>query len=413
MKTKLLIALPVVAGLALAAGWWLGRQHAETTPAASSQSAREVLYWYDPMAPDKHFPKPGKSPFMDMQLLPKYADEVSGGGVRVDPVAAQNLGMRVAAIEPRVLNARIEASANVDWDLRSEQRLDAAVAARVVRLWARAPFEPVRAGAPLVELEAPEWASAIAEYLALRRARSADGKALIAAARSRLLRLGLGEADIRAAEQRGQHGRSVVLHAPIDGLLVELPVRVGQWLRPGEMIARLNRLDQVWLLAAPTQAQAARLQAGDSVAISLDALPGQALQGRIEQVLPAIDPRTRTQQVRIVLANPQHALVPGQFARVALQVADSEPALWVPDEALILDGREARLALAEDEGRYRIVAVRTGRRAQGHTEIVEGLAAGARVVLSGQFLLDSESSLGGVAEPEPDAEAHAGHGAQS
>jgi Cu(I)/Ag(I) efflux system membrane fusion protein len=416
MNTRNLGLAAVVVALALALTAWLAYragQHSDPVSATAAQAEREVLYWFDPMMPGKHFDKPGKSPFMDMQLVPRYADEVMAAGVKVAADSVQSLGLRSQAIEPSQLAARITASATVTWNLRAEARLDTAVDAQVKRLWVKAPFDSITAGAPLAALEAPAWASAIAEYLALRGADSAEAKALAGDARRRLLRMGLSEVDIRAAERSGQHAAQVIVHAPISGVITELPVREGQWLRPGELIARINPLDSVWLEAALPQAQAAQLVAGAKVAIAIDALGGDMRHGEIEQVLPQIDPRSRTQTVRIVLANADGALVPGQFARVTVQLPSGKPALWVPDEALILTGAQARLALDEGEGRYRMAVVTTGRRAQGHTEIRTGLKAGERVVLSGQFLLDSEASLSQPsavkqADEEP-AEAHSEH----
>lgn len=400
MNTRNLGIAAVVVALALTLTAWLAYragQHAHVAtaaaPAASAKAERKVLYWFDPMMPDKHFEQPGKSPFMDMQLLPRYADEVQAAGVKVAADAVQSLGLRSQVIERSQRAASVSAAASVAWNLRREARVDTAVEARVARLWVKAPFASITAGAPLAALEAPAWASAIAEYLALRDAESAEARALAGDARSRLQRLGLGEADIRAAERSGQHDAQVIVHAPISGVVTELPVREGQWLRPGELLARINPLDSVWLEAALPQAQAALLTAGSRVAIQIDALAGEERQAEVEQVLPQIDTRTRTQTVRIELANTDGALVPGQFATVRLQLPPGPPALWVPDEALILTGAQARLALDEGEGRYRMIVVGSGRRAPGYTEIISGLQAGQRVVVSGQFLLDSEASL--------------------
>jgi len=410
MNTRNLGIAAVVVAMALTLTAWLAyRAGQRSDPAIEStaKAERDVLYWFDPMVPDKRFDKPGKSPFMDMQLVPRYADAVPTSGVKVAAAAVQSLGLRSQVIVPSQLAGQVTASAAITWDLRREARLDTAVDAQVVRLWIKAPYESIVAGAPLAALEAPAWASAIAEYLALRDADSAEARALAGDARRRLQRLGLAEADIRAAERGGQRTAQVIVHAPISGVITELPVREGQWLRPGELLARINPLASVWLEAALPQAQAAQVAAGGNVSIAIDALGGTLRKGEIEQVLPQIDPRSRSQTVRIVLDNRDGALVPGQFARVTLQLPPGEPALWVPDEALILTGAQARLALDEGEGRYRIAVVGTGRRAQGHTEIRSGLKAGERVVLSGQFLLDSEASVSqsaDTAEADADAE---------
>lgn len=379
--------------LGTGAGYLLGKRQPAPAPAAAAASERRVLYWFDPMAPDQHFDKPGKSPFMDMALQPRYADEAVAGGVQVAAGNVQSLGLRAVAIPRSRRAAQISASASVAWNLRREQRLDAGVDARVARLWVRAPFESVRAGQPVAALDAPAWAGAIAEYLALREAHSSAAKALLGDARQRLRQLGLGEADIRAAEHGGQRGQQVVLHAPASGVVTELPVREGQWLRAGDPLLRINGNEDVWLEAAIPQAQAAALVAGAEVGVRIDSLGAALRHGVVEQMLPQVDPRSRTITARIVLDNADGALVPGQFANVAIALPLSAPALWVPDEALILTGAQSRLALDEGDGRYRVIAVTTGQHAQGQTEIVDGLSEGARVVVSGQFLLDSEASM--------------------
>ncbi|MDX2300913.1 MAG: efflux RND transporter periplasmic adaptor subunit [Xanthomonadaceae bacterium] len=419
IRTALALALLTLL-LGAGAGYLLGKRQPAQAPAAAAAAAeRQVLYWFDPMVPDQHFDKPGKSPFMDMELQPRYADESVAGGVQVAAGNVQSLGLRAVAIQRSRRAAQISASGSIAWNLRHEQRLDAGVDARIARLWVRAPFERVRAGQPVAALDAPAWASAIAEYLALREASSPAAKALLGDARQRLRQLGLGEADIRAAERGGQRGRQVVLHAPAAGVVTELPVREGQWLRAGDLLARINGDDDLWLEAAIPQAQAAALVAGAEVSVRIDSLGAALRRGVVEQMLPQVDPRSRTVTARIVLDNADGALVPGQFANVAIALPLSAPALWVPDEALILTGAESRLALDEGEGRYRVVAVTTGRHAQGQTEIVKGLSEGARVVVSGQFLLDSEASMAQLpVSPDdaadtpdaPPAEApHAGH----
>jgi Cu(I)/Ag(I) efflux system membrane fusion protein len=417
IRTAVALALLTLL-LGAGAGYLLGKRQPAQAPAAAA-TERQVLYWFDPMVPDQHFDKPGKSPFMDMELQPRYADESVAGGVQVAAGNVQSLGLRAVAIQRSRRAAQISASGSIAWNLRHEQRLDAGVDARIARLWVRAPFERVRAGQPVAALDAPAWAGAIAEYLALREARSSAAKALLGDARQRLRQLGLGEADIRAAERGGQRGQQVVLHAPAAGVVTELPVREGQWMRAGDLLARINGDADVWLEAAIPQAQAAALVAGAKVGVRIDSLGAALRHGVVEQMLPQIDPRSRTVTARIVLDNADGALVPGQFANVAIALPLSAPALWVPDEALILTGAESRLALDEGEGRYRVVAVTTGRHAQGQTEIVQGLSEGARVVVSGQFLLDSEASMTQLpVSPDDDADTpdapptdapHAGH----
>ncbi len=364
---------------------------------AGAPAKAEPLYWYDPMYPDKHFDKPGKSPFMDMQLVPKYPEGGSGntGVVSVDAATLQNLGVRTAKVEVGTLSAGARVPGSIAWDMRSAYEINARVDGVIEKLFVRALYEPVRKGQALAELVAPEWSAAAQEYLALGRAESADARALQAAARNRLRVLGMDEGQIRSL--RGGNPR-VVLRAPTDGVVSMLEVRQGQRVQAGMPLMTVNGLDTVWVEAAVPQVQAAGIVPGTPATVRVSAFPGEVFDGEVESLLPDLDSTTRTQRARIVLDNPGRRLVPGMFAEVAFAGAQGERRPLVPDDALIATGTDARVIVAEGEGRFRPVRVATGRSAGGRTEILRGLQGGERVVVSGQFLIDSEASLSGALE---------------
>ncbi|HEY8587016.1 MAG TPA: efflux RND transporter periplasmic adaptor subunit [Rhodanobacter sp.] len=423
MKRPLLIlAVAAVVAALLAVGFLGGRRHATHTSMtmgssiAAPDAAGKVLYWYDPMMPEQHFDKPGLSP-MGMEMVPKYASSgVAADVVRIDPATVQNLGVRTALVERRTLSRTVTVPGTVSWDLREASTISARVDAVITRLQVRAPYTMVTAGEPLAELLAPQWNSALAEYEALQGAQSVDAKALRGAARQRLEVLGLSAADIRSA--RSGRGSAITLHAPQTGMITALEVREGQRVSAGQALMTVNGLDSVWIEAALPQAVAGTVQRGTPVTVHVDALPGQTFDGTVETLLPDIDSATRTQPARIVLANPQHRLSPGMFATVQLSPADGEALPLVPDDALIATGQQTRVIVAEADGHFRPLAVRTGRSADGYTEILEGLHGGEKIVVSGQFLIDSEASLSGALErvgemdaPAPAASTaeHAGH----
>lgn len=364
---------------------------------ADAPAKAEPLYWYDPMVPDKHFDKPGKSPFMDMQLVAKYPDATGGdaGTVRVSASTLQNLGMRTAKVEVGKLSTGARVPGSIAWDRRSAYELNARADGVIEKLFVRAPYESVREGQALAELVAPEWSAAAQEYLALGRAESADARALQGAARNRLRILGMDDSQIRSL--RGGNPR-VVLRAPVDGVISTLDVRQGQHVQAGMPLMTVNGLDTVWVEAAIPQAQAAGIVPGTKVQASVSAFPGESFDGEVESLLPDLDAGTRTQMARIVLDNPGHRLAPGMFADLQFAGAGGQPHPLVPDEALIATGSDARVILAVGQGRFRPVRVTTGRAAGGRTEILDGLSGGERVVVSGQFLLDSEASLSGALE---------------
>jgi Cu(I)/Ag(I) efflux system membrane fusion protein len=391
-------ALLLAAGLG--GGYWLARGDADSSGAGASAtvagsgggtdaSGREVLYWYDPMVPDQHFDKPGKSPFMDMELVPKYADEVSATGVRIDPGVQQNLGMRTAPVEVGTLGGQVSVPGTRTWDLRNEEVVSAPVQAIISRLNIRAPYERVGTGTPLATVLAPEWGAAIAETRALAQADSAYARELRGASQQRLRMLGLSG---NTAAGNG----SVVLRSPRSGVVSELMAREGQTVMPGMPLFRINGTSTLWLEAAIPQGMTDDIRPGTQVAATVNAIPGRTFDGRVETLLPEVDEATRTQRARIVLRNEDDLLAPGMFAEVALQPEGRKAVPLVPSEALITTGTDTRVLVVGEDGNFQPVRVRTGRSAGGRTEVLAGLEGGERVVTSGQFLIDSEASLSGA-----------------
>lgn len=410
-------AVAGLVALALGAGYWLGRPSGSNDAAtlATKPAERQVLYWYDPMKPDQHFDRPGKSPFMDMDLVPRYADEqVEQGGIPISPVVRQNLGVRTAEVVRGRLEGSVRAPGTIGWNLREERVVSVPVDAVVERLSVRAPFDRVRAGQALATVVAPGWGAAIAEAQALGGAASGEARALQSAARQRLKALGL---------PAGAHARggSIVLTAPVSGVVSEIGVRDGQSVAAGTLLYRINGLDTVWLEASLPQGAAAAAGEGTEAIARTDAWPGRTFTGRVEALLPQIDPGSRTQRARIVLDNRDGLLAPGMFAQVELRPGEGTEVPLVPSDAVIDTGTQSRVILHDAGGRFRAVAVRTGRSAGGSTEILDGLQGGERVVVSGQFLIDSEASLSGALERLnagegsmdtnlPDSGDHSGHG---
>jgi Cu(I)/Ag(I) efflux system membrane fusion protein len=390
----LVLAGVVVVG---AAGFFGGRStRPAATAAAAPAAGREVLYWYDPMSPGQHFDKPGKSPFMDMQLQPKYADEAGAGGgaggVRIDPAQAQNLGVRLARVERGTLPSGLSATGVIDFNERDVAVVQAKAGGFVQRVYGRAPGDVVAAGAPLADILVPDWAGAQGEYLAVRRT---GDEALIRAGRQRLQLLGMPPALISAVERSGQVRNVATASTPVGGAIKTLGVRNGMTVTAGQTLAEVNGLGRVWLNAALPEAMAGQVRLGETATAILAAYPGETFNGRVTAVLPQAQAESRTLTLRIELPNRGGRLRPGMFASVRFGGA-AQPALLVPSEAVIRTGRRTLVMLAEPGGRYRPAEIRTGGEAGGRTEVLAGLAQGEQVVASGQFLIDSEASLSGV-----------------
>jgi Cu(I)/Ag(I) efflux system membrane fusion protein len=393
------VAAAVAAILLIAAGaigYGIAR-HA--TPAAPSQTSapaqRQVLYWYDPMVPQQHFDHPGLSP-MGMQMVPKYASaegHAAANVVRIDPAEVQNLGMRTAVVKVAPLSDTVEVPGTIAWDQNLAVTVSARTNVTLATLYVRAPFTAVTAGQLLAQILAPEWSAAAAQYVSLEDAQSTTGRELRAAARERLNALGMDAATIRSL--RAGSG-TLTLRAPVAGVVSRLDVQQGQQVGQGAPILTINGLDKVWVEAAIPQAQTAGIAAGTPITATVTAVPGKVFHGRVEALLPEVSTTTRTQRARIVLDNPQHALVPGMFADLRIAGAPGAPHPLVPTEALIATGPETRVIEALGDGQFKPVLVTTGRSANGMTAILAGLHGGERVVTSGQFLIDSEASLSGT-----------------
>lgn len=375
-------------------GYWAGTSRI-TPPAASpgpNSADRKILYWYDPMAPQQRFDKPGKSPFMDMDLVPKYADEESGaGGVSIDPRVAQNLGVRTVDVVRGRIAHRVEAVGGVVWNERAVFVVQARSGGFVEKLHARAPLDPVEKGQALVDLLVPDWAAAQEEYLLIRRA----GKdvALAEAARNRLRLLGMNEEQVGLLEKTGQAQAHITLYAPITGVIAELGVREGMTVASGAMLFRLVDLATVWVNAEVPEGQGAWLRPGTAAEARVPSFPAQVFRGRVGAILPEVNAATRTLRARVELANPGGRLKPGMFASLTFAGSAGGEALLVPSEAIIRTGARSVVIMAEGEGRFRQQEVELGFESGGKSEIRGGLAAGDKVVVSGQFLIDSEASL--------------------
>jgi Cu(I)/Ag(I) efflux system membrane fusion protein len=358
-----------------------------------ASTGKKVLYWHDPMVPGQKFDKPGKSPFMDMQLVPVYADgEGDRGQVTVSPRVQQNLGVRTAEVIRGTLSPQVEAVGSIAFNERDQALVQARATGYVERLYVRATLDRVGKGQPLADLYVPDWVAAQEEFLSLRRMQSPDLAVLVDGARQRMRQVGMSDAQMRQVEDAGRVQPRITLTAPVGGVVVELMAREGMTVMPGATLFRINGLSTVWANAEIPESQAALLRPGAAVEARSPALPGTVFKGKVQAILPDVNPTTRTLKARVELGNPRAQLVPGMFVSVALGTP-AEPGLMVPTEAIIQTGKRTVVVLAEADGRFRPVDVNIGIESGGQTEIKRGLAAGQKVVVSGQFLVDSEASL--------------------
>jgi Cu(I)/Ag(I) efflux system membrane fusion protein len=410
---KIVVLSFVLSAMSGGIGYWFATsQRADETGMAKPvekpvTAERKVLYWFDPMMPDQHFDKPGKSPFMDMQLVPQYADDSANpdgdaAGVRIDPRIVQNLGVRTTPVTRGALASPLDFAANVQLNNRQVAIVQARTAGFVERVYARAPGDVVARGAPLADLLVPEWTGAQNEFLAVLKT---GDQGLIQSVRERLRSLGMSPGLIAQVEKSGQAHAVVTITAPIGGLIQTLEARTGMAVAPGATLAQINGLDPVGIEAAIPEVQAAQVAVGGRVSASLAAYPGEKFQGKVAALLPEADKESRTLRVRIEVPNHDGRIKPGMFAQVRLDAAKSVARLLIPSEAVIRTGKRNVVLVAIKGSRFAPVEVKLGQESNGQVAVLDGLEEGQDIVVSGQFLIDSEASLKGVVA-RMDGEAH-------
>ncbi len=394
---------PILLSGALAAGtgagvvWWLMPTH-EHQPVAQTSPDGEV-YWTCTMHPEVRMRTAGSCPICGMQLVQRRAQHThdqhgtSAPSIQVPAQMRQNLGIRTAVVERGTFWQRVDTLGSVDVDARRIRTIESRAAGWIEDQHVHTPGERVQAGDVLAGIYAPELYAAQEELLLARRGGDAD---LSAAARQRLKLLGANDAQIDRVIRGGRALRTLPLIAPGNGIVLDIDVHEGRQVAPGMPLARIADLSEVWILAEVPERQATWITTGRPAEARLPALPGQVFEGRVDYLYPSIDPATRTRRVRVVFDNPDWQLMPGMYAEVALFGGPRQERLLIPSEALIRTGTRSVVIVDDGEAGFRPVDVVAGDERGGQIEILSGLEEGQRIVVSGQFLIDSEASLRGM-----------------
>jgi len=396
---KFLAMLCVVA--AFIAGWFaqplfkhsLSSSDGSTITAASgAEDDKQPLYWVAPMDPNYRRDKPGKSP-MGMDLVPVYEDDAgqqNAGGVTISATMEHNLGVRTATVEEGPFELPIKAVGTIVFNEDRLVHVHSRVAGWIEKTWVKSMGDPVKKGQRLFELYSPQLVNAQEEYLA---ALGSNNNLLKTASKNRLIALGLTKRQISRLEQRKGVSATITHYAEQGGVVASLGVREGMYIKPALEIMTIGALDEVWLIAEIFERQAGWIKAGQRAEISLPALPGIGKTGVVDYIYPVLNQDTRTLQVRLRIPNEDRLLKPNMFADVKLLASVGEKVIAIPREAVIRSGTHSRVVLALGDGQYRPALVRPGVESDEKIQILNGLEAGQQVVVSAQFLIDSESNI--------------------
>ncbi|MEG5897509.1 efflux RND transporter periplasmic adaptor subunit [Enterobacter bugandensis] len=411
IKYAAMIVSSLIAGGLISVTAWQDLHSSEQT--TNNASEREVLFWYDPMKPDVKFDKPGKSPFMDMDLVPKYADENednSSAGIRIDPAQVQNLGIKTQKVTRGTLNYAQTIPANVSYNDYQFVIVQARAEGFVEKVYPLTTGDRVKKGAPLIDITIPDWVEAQSEFLLLSGTGGTPTQ--IKGVLERLRLAGMPDEDIQRLRMSRTIQTRFTIRAPIDGVITAFDLRTGMNISKDKVVAQIQGMDPVWIGAAVPESIAYLLKDTSQFAVSIPAYPDKTFPVEKWNILPSVDQTTRTLQVRLQVSNKDELLKPGMNAYLKLKT-QSQEMLLIPSQAVIDTGKEQRVITVDEDGRFVPKPIHVLHESQQQSGIGSGLEEGESVVVSGLFLIDSEANITGALERMRQAEttddAHSGH----
>ncbi|RMF08854.1 MAG: efflux RND transporter periplasmic adaptor subunit, partial [Candidatus Neomarinimicrobiota bacterium] len=382
-----------------------GTPAAATTTTDQPKGERKILYWQAPMDPSYISPKPGKSP-MGMDLIPVYeGEETFGSTVKINPVTEQNMGVRKGKVERRDLSLSVRTVARIEPDESRVAHVHTKISGWVEKTFVSTTGEKVKKGQRLLEIYSPQLVTAQDEYQDAYHnlhslPQNADPvfrqnvKNILHSARTRLEYFDISDDQIAELERSGTVRKTLVIRSPYDGFVIKKHVLDGMEVKPGMMLYTIADLSTVWIQAEIYESELPWVAEGQKATITLPYYPGDSFEGVVDYIYPVLESKTRTIKVRLVVPNHDLRLKPGMYANVTIHANPKKNVIAVPQEAVLFSGERTLVFVALEGGRFAPRDVQVGIQSGDHYyEIKDGLKEGETIVLSGQFLLDSESRL--------------------
>ncbi|VAW61534.1 Probable Co/Zn/Cd efflux system membrane fusion protein [hydrothermal vent metagenome] len=450
MNKNIIVVAIVTLAIGLGGGYWLAGQNKskDLIAADSTSGERKVLFYRNPMNPDVTSPVPAKdsmgmdyipvyaekkkpqakeilfyrnamnpavtSPVpakdsMGMDYIPVYAEGNSdtsepAGTVKIDPVTVQNIGVRTARAEKRVLSHQIHAVGRVDYDEERLSRLHPKTEGWIEKLYIDKTGDFVTKDTILLGIYSPQLVSSQQEYLLalnnhkhLERSSFKDiregANELLRSSRERLELLDVPEHQIRELEKTRKLKKTLHIHSPFDGIVMKVGVREGQYVTPNTELYMLADLTNIWVYVDIYENELPWVKKGDTAQIKVKAIPGEVFTGKVTYIYPYMERKTRTNRIRLEFNNSDLRLKPEMFANVTLMASKQVDAIVVPSEAIVRSGTDNQLFVVREPGKFEPRTVTLGVSSEGMTQILSGVKPGEEVVTSSQFLIDSESKL--------------------
>ena len=367
-------------------------------------TGKKIKYWAAPMDPTYIRNEPGKSP-MGMDLVPVYEEESGekepSSTIRIDPVTRQNMGVRLGRVEKKTLSKTIRTFGTVTYDETGVYSVNTKFSGWIETLYVDFLGERVETGQPLFDIYSPDLLTAQQEYLiavqqqkALKRGSVRGRDRLLDASRTRLAYWDLTDAQIAQLETAGEIQKTITIFSPASGVVVKKSALKGHYVKAGEHQYEIADLSTVWVDVDIYEYELPWIRRGMPAEMELSYIPGKRYAGEVLFIYPFLDPKTRTARLRLSFSNPDNAFKPGMYADIYLQSTLPEKRLVVPQEAVIDSGLKKRVFVSRGKGKFEPREVTLGVEGNDYTfEVIDGLSEGDEIVLSGQFMFDSESRL--------------------
>lgn len=375
--------------------------------AAKAPAERKVKYWRAPMDPTYISDEPGKSP-MGMDLVPVYEDEVESvpGMVRIDPQFVQTIGVQSEPARRADIPFTIRTVGYLTYNDQQIQVVTPKYEGWIEKSLVNYVGQPVAKGQPLFEIYSPQLVTTQKEYLDaveyVERLSRSDypeiigrARSLLAATRERLGYWDISEEQIHALEKERKVRRTLTVTSEVSGLVVSKMEQglEGMYAKPGMNLLKIVDLSTIWLEVEVFEDQLPWLDVGQKARVEFPAQPGRALTGRVRYVFPYFNEKTRALKLSIELPNPGQKLRAGMYANVSFEVPSALGVIAVPASAVLHSGLRDLVVVDLGDGTFQVREAETGVTGEGLTEIRKGVREGDRVVVSSQFLIDSESNL--------------------
>lgn len=375
----IIVVLAVIVGIAI--GWYSGH----------TSSSKKPLYWVDSMEPMIHYPGPGTSR-MGMELQPVYPDEEAGdqSSVRISPTVVNNLGVRTAVVTKSSFERQIETVGFVAPDENKISHIHAYADGWVRKLNVKAVGDVLKMNQVVLQLYSPTLVTAQEEYLI---ALGSGNQSLIDASTKRLQSFHISEQQIQQLRNTKKSSQLIDIYSHQDGVVTMLNIREGMHITPDTEMMSIVDLSTIWMIAQVFEEQASWVKVGEMAKAKLSAFPDKVWTGEVDYVYPQVDPTTRTLQVRFRFNNPDGFLKPNMYANISIFGDPKPDVLSIPLEALIRSSEGNRVIVKINDGQFQARSVTIGTESGERVEILSGLKAGEVVVISGQFLIDSETNL--------------------